>query len=115
MKQLAVLLVAFTTLVSCVTLNSNTVIKPNDSFILGNNEHRKFKLKLQNVSMNEIEVYHAPINGGKHSTIIVKPGNKATVTVEPNTAIYMANKSNDTANVKLKVTGDLGLSMGYKN
>jgi hypothetical protein len=115
MKQLMAILVALTCLPSCSTLNSTTVIKPNDSFILGNNQHGSFKVKLQNVSKNEIEIYQAPINGGKHSSQIVKPDNKAVISVEANTAIYIVNKSADTASVKLRVTGDLGLSMGYKN
>jgi hypothetical protein len=82
---------------------------------LGNNKHGAFKVKLQNNSKNEIEVYHAPINGGNHSSQIVKPNNRITLSVDPNTAIFIANKSNDTGSVNLKVTGDLALSMGFKN
>ncbi|MBL0234944.1 MAG: hypothetical protein IPQ08_15005 [Chitinophagaceae bacterium] len=115
MRLLWTSLVALTTFISCSTLNSNTVIKPNDSFILGNNQHGRFKVKLQNVSKNEIEVYQAPINGGKHSSQIVNPDNKVTIAVDANTALFIVNKSKDTASVNLKVTGDLGLSMGYKN
>lgn len=115
MRHLLLFLSALTTLVSCSTIHSNTVIKPNDSFILGNNQHGAFKVKLQNTSKNEIEVFHAPINGGKHSSQIVKPNDKVTLKVDPNTAIFIANKSNDTASINLKVTGDLSLSMGYKN
>jgi hypothetical protein len=115
MRQLMAILFALTTFISCSTLHSNTIIKPNDSFILGNNQHGTFKVKLQNVSKSEIEVYHAPINGGKHSSQIVKPDNKVTISVDANTALYIVNKSNDTASVNLNVTGDLGLSMGYKN
>ena len=115
MRQLLAIVFVLTTLISCSTLNSNTIIKPNDSFILGNNQHGTFKVKLQNVSKNEIEIYQAPINGGKHSTQIVKPENKVTVSVDANTALHIVNKSTDTASVILKVTGDLGLSMDYKN
>ncbi len=115
MRQLLTLIFVLTFFISCSTLHSNTIIKPNDSFILGNNQHGTFKVKLQNVSKNEIEVYHAPINGGKHSFQIVKPDNKVTINVDANTALYFVNKSNDTASINLKVTGDLGLSMGYKN
>ena len=115
MKQLLILCISITTFVSCSTLHSNTVIKPNDSFILGNNQHGSFKVKLQNVSKNDIEVFHAPIKGGKHSSQMVRPNDRVTVSVDPNTALYIVNKSNDTASVNLKVTGDLELSMGYKN
>jgi hypothetical protein len=115
MKQLFATLLLFATLVSCTALKSNTFIKPNDSFVLGNNQHGTFKVKLQNVSKNDVEVYHAPINGGKHSSVIVKPRNKVSISVDPNTALYISNKSDDTASLNLKVTGDLQLSMEYKN
>lgn len=100
---------------SCSSLTSVTTIKPNDSFILGNNTHGKFKVKLKNVSKNDLEVYHTPINGGRHSSQTLKLNESVLVKVDKNTALVIANKSNDTASVELKVTGDTGLSMGYKN
>jgi hypothetical protein len=99
---------------ACATLTSNTIIKANDSFILGNNQHGIFKVKLENVSKNNLEVYHAPIAGGKHSTVIVKPNDKVSLKVDANTALFIQNKSNDEASVNLKVRGDTGLSMGYQ-
>ncbi|MDG2433821.1 hypothetical protein [Flavobacterium sp.] len=97
------------------SLNSNTSIKPNDSFVLGNNEHGSFKVKLKNVSKNEIDVYEAPISGGTHSRLTVKPNESRVVKVDRNTALVFENKSTDYASVDLKVTGDIGLSMTYKN
>jgi hypothetical protein len=114
MKYLASILVLIILVSSCA-LNSNTTIKPNDSFILGNNEHGSFKVKLKNVSKNELEVYHAPIDGGRHSSQLVKPDESVTLKIEQNTALIIANKSNDTSSVDLKVSGDTGLSMGYKS
>jgi hypothetical protein len=113
-KLLAICLVLQILAVSC-SLTSNTTIKPNDSFILGNNEHGAFKVKLKNVSPNQLELYHAPIAGGRHSGQIIQPNKSITVKVDRNTALIIANASSDQANVELKVTGDLGLSMGYKN
>jgi Prokaryotic membrane lipoprotein lipid attachment site len=97
------------------SLTSNTIISPNNSFVLGNNEHGSFKVKLKNVSANDLEVYEAPIDGGKHSGQTVKPGQTVTVSVDRNTALIINNSNKDTASVDLKVTGDVGLSMGYKN
>ncbi|SHF95774.1 hypothetical protein SAMN05444372_101329 [Flavobacterium micromati] len=97
------------------SLNSNTSIKPNDSFVLGNNEHGSFTVKLKNVSKNDIDIYKAPISGGTHSRITIKPNIKTIVKVDRNTALVIENKSTDYASVDLKVTGDLGLSMTYKN
>jgi uncharacterized pyridoxamine 5'-phosphate oxidase family protein len=96
------------------SLNSNTSIKPNDSFYLGKNEHGKFKVTLKNVSNHDIEIYFAPINGGSYSRQIVKINEVITTKVAKNTAIVIENKSNDYASVDLKVTGDLNLGMQYQ-
>lgn len=106
------------TLTSCSvfgSLTSNTTIQPNDSFVLGNNEHGSFKVKLKNVSNNILKVYKAPIEGGTHSPVMVKPNESVTVKADRNTALVIENKSNEVASVDLYVTGDTGLSMGYKN
>jgi hypothetical protein len=97
------------------SLTSNTTIKPNESFVLGNNEHGTFKVKLKNVSNHDLKIIMAPISGGTHSPITVSPNETVTVKAERNTAIIIENKSNDSASVDLYVTGDTGLSMGYKN
>ncbi len=101
--------------ISCSTLTSTTSIKPKESFVLGNNEHGKAAVRLKNISNSDIEVYHAPIGGGKHSTVIVKPQETVNVKIERNTALVIANASADKVEVQLLVKGDLGLSMGYKN
>jgi hypothetical protein len=97
------------------SLNSNTTIKPNDSFILGNNEHGTFKVVLKNISNHELRIFMAPISGGSHSPIVVVPNETVKVKADKNTALVIENKSSEQANVTLKVTGDIGLSMGYKN
>jgi hypothetical protein len=116
MKKLftPIALVIFIIACSFGTIKSNTTIKPYDQFILGNNEHGKFKVRLTNNSKKDIEVYHAPIGGGKHSGQIVKPNETVTVKIDKNTALIIDNSSADTVTVSLKVTGDVGLSMGYK-
>ncbi len=96
------------------TISSNTTIQPNDSFVLGNNVHGEFSVKFKNVSKNALMVYRAPNEGGKHSFVTVQPNETIKVTVEPNTALVVENKSNDVASVDLLVKGDTGLSMGYK-
>jgi hypothetical protein len=97
------------------SLTSNTTIKPNESFVLGNNEHGTFKVKLKNVSNHDLQIIMAPISGGTHSPITVRPNETVTVKAESNTALVIENKSNEGASVDLYVTGDTGLSMGYKN
>ena len=114
MKNFIATLLLATVSLSCGSLTSNTIIKPNDSFVLGNNEHGNFKVKLKNVSKNDIEIHQEPNDGGKHSFQKVKPNEFFTVKVDRNTALIFANPTQDTASVDLKVTGDIGLSMTYK-
>ena len=95
-------------------LTSNTSIKPNESFVLGNNEHGTFKVKLKNVSNHDLQIHMAPITGGSHSPNTVSPNETVTVKANRNTALIIENKSNEAASVDLYVTGDTRLSMGYK-
>ena len=113
MKKFIISIASVLVLISC-SLQSNTIIKPYESFVLGNNQHGRFNVKLTNLSPNAVEVYNAPVGGGKHSFQTVKPNKRLTLKVDKNTALVIDNKSADTANVQLHVTGDVGLSMGYK-
>jgi hypothetical protein len=100
---------------SCGTLKSTTTIDANNSFVLGNNQHAAFSVRLKNVSENDIDLHRAPIDGGRHSFETLKPGQTTKVNVEKNTALVIENKAGETGAVELFVVGDTGLSMGYKN
>lgn len=115
MKNLIFACIALAFFTTSCALTSNTVIKSNESFVLGNNQHGSFVVKLRNVSNENITVYQAPIEGGTHSPQIVKPNQLVKVNVDRNTALIVDNKSDKTVSVDLKVVGDTGLSMGYKN
>ena len=117
MKKITSILVLIISIASCSmfkSVTSNTSITPQNSFVLGNNEHGTFSVKLKNVSKNEIVLHRAPIAGGNHSFITVQPNETINVKVEENTALVIENKSSDTASVDLIIKGDTGLSMGYK-
>jgi hypothetical protein len=117
MKKLIAIVTIVIATTSCSmfkTITSNTIIQPNDSFVLGDNVHGEFSVKLKNVSKNSITVYHAPNDGGKHTFETIQPNQTIKVKVEPNTALIVENKSSDVASVDLLVKGDTGLSMGYK-
>jgi hypothetical protein len=100
---------------ACSTLTSTTSIDANNSFVLGNNPHGTFSVRLKNISEEDIELHRAPIDGGRHSFETVKPGETIKVNVDKNTALVIDNKSTKKASVELFVTGDTGLSMGYKD
>jgi hypothetical protein len=100
---------------SCGTLTSTTAIEANNSFVLGNNPHGPFSVKLKNISKKDVVVHREPLDGGRHSFETVTPGQTVLVNVEKNTALVIANQSTKQVDVKLLVVGDTGLSMGYKN
>ncbi len=116
MKKLifvSLIFIALTT--GCRSLTSVTTIGPNNSFILGNNEHGSYTVNLKNISSIDITVHQTPINGGEHSSQIVRPRQKIKVNVDKNMVLKIDNKSTKSVDVALKVVGDTNLSMGYKN
>lgn len=113
MKQLFTVLLLTVTLIATAALNSNTYIEPKQSFLLGNNPHGAFKVKLKNTCNHDLQVVLNPINGGSHSPQTVRAGEKISLSVDKNTALCIINNTNEKGSVALKVTGDLGLSMGY--
>ena len=120
MKKIIILLCAACAflVVSCgifSSLTSTTTIGPQNSFVLGNNQHGAFSVDLKNISRNSLNIHLAPIDGGTHSPVVVQPNQKVSLKVDRNTAVVIANSSNENADVELKVHGDTGLSMGYKN
>ena len=117
MKNIISILVLVIAIASCSmfkSVTSNTTITPQNSFVLGNNEHGSFSVKLKNLSKNEVVLHRAPIAGGNHSFVTVQPNETVKVNVEKNTALVIQNNSSDTASVDLFIKGDTGLSMGYK-
>ena len=118
MKKIITLLFTAFLAVSCgifTSLTSTTTIGPQNSFVLGNNKHGAFSVNLKNISPNPLKIHLAPIDGGTHSPMVVQPNQKASLKVDRNTAVVIGNPSNESADVELKVHGDTGLSMGYKN
>lgn len=116
-KSYLVLLLVTFNLVSCLpfkSLNSTTYIKANDEFILGNNIHGKFYANVTNTSNFDVTIWQYPNDGGRHSPINLKPSMSVKVTVDKNTSLRFENNSNEEVAIKLKVIGDIGLSMGYK-
>jgi hypothetical protein len=96
------------------SLESNTSIKPKDSFVLGNNEHGKFKVQLKNVSNHPVEIHFAPIAGGTYSYQTISINEVVETKVPKNTAIVIENKSSEYASIDIKATGDLNLGMGFQ-
>jgi hypothetical protein len=119
MKRISILVVFIGLFLnSCIpfqSLNSTTYIKPKESFLLGNNAHGRFSAKVTNTSVTPITIWKCPISGGQHSPITLDQATTVIIKVEKNTALRIENDSNEQISVQLKVSGDIGLSMGYQN
>ncbi len=112
---LATACLVITSCFSIQSLHSTTVIKSNEAFVLGNNEHGKFYTQVTNTSPEDITIWQCPISGGKHTPIVLKTMSHAKISVDQNTALRFENNNSVEAIIQLKVKGDLGLSMGYSN
>ena len=100
---------------SCSSIRSNINISPKHSFTLGDNKHGAFKVALQNNSDQEIEVYQRLVGGKNQAPIKLSPKESISVKIPSNTAVIIDNKNAQEVTVSAKITGDIGLSMGYKN
>ncbi len=109
----ALIVLLFTT--SCKTLTSTTTIEANNSFVLGNNTHGFYNVKLKNISNHSIAIYQKTLMDSVHSFATIKPRETVHVYADKNTALIIENKSTSQAQVELHVGGDTNLSMGYKN
>ncbi|MBK6352094.1 MAG: hypothetical protein KA251_05200 [Saprospiraceae bacterium] len=113
MLKLLNLLCLMLILNSCAHIKSNLYINPEDSFILGKNEHGPFKVKLTNYSKNPLEVRQSSLQDEQISIAKVYPNQKVRVSVQKNYALSIHNTSKDTARAQVKITGDTGLAMQY--
>jgi hypothetical protein len=117
MKQHYLILALFISMTSCLpfrTLNSTTYIKANDAFILGDNEHGRFNVSVTNTSIAPVDIWQYPLAGGRHSLVTLRPTEKIKLKVEENTSIRFENSSSEQVAVRLRVNGDTGLSMNYR-
>ncbi len=102
-------------LASCRSLTSVTSIKANESFILGNNPHGGYFVKLRNTAKQDLTIIQSDLDGKVKSTTVAKSKEWLNLQVAPNTAVQIQNAASTSADVELKLVGDTHLSMGYKN
>jgi hypothetical protein len=117
MKKIITAVLIILTISSCRLFNiisSNTTIEPNKSFVLGDNKHGGFKVKIKNVCNHSLALYQKPSDNSKDSILIIKANATLTLNVNSNTALIIENKSAKIGSVYLTITGDNNLSMGYR-
>ncbi|HRH34262.1 MAG TPA: hypothetical protein PKY12_04350 [Catalimonadaceae bacterium] len=114
MKTLIVALLSGV-LSSCGVLHSVTSIEANKSFVLGQGKHGSYKARVKNVGSQPVEIFIQEMgNPALTSLGILKPGEENFYPVKSNTMVMLKNIGNSTAEMKLDVKGDTGLSMGYQ-
>jgi len=96
------------------SLTSTTVIEPNRSFVLGEGKHGGYNAKLVNKGKVDIEIFTESEKEERKSVEVLKPNDKTEVTILKNTKVIFKNLGNETATIGIKLSGDTGLSMGYK-
>ncbi|NJM53329.1 MAG: hypothetical protein HC846_07990 [Blastocatellia bacterium] len=95
-------------------LTSTTVIEANQSFVLGEGKHAGYKAKIVNKGKVDIEIFTEAEKEERKSVGVLKPNDKADFKILKNTKVIFKNLGNETATIGIKLSGDTGLSMGYK-
>jgi hypothetical protein len=95
-------------------LTSNTIIEPNQSFVLGEGKHGDYKAKIINKGEVDVEVFGEREDEERKSLGVLKPNDKNEYNIAKNTKVIFKNLGNKTATISIKLSGDTGLSMGYK-
>ena len=114
MKKMVFLLVVAAAISSC-SLTSRTSIGPQKAFELGNGQHGSFKAVVKNDGDVAVDVFEVPLSSAEKKLLTLQPGQQKTVRFAADTKAVFKNNSNKEATVKLKVTGDTGLTMGGSN
>lgn len=96
------------------SLTSTTIIEANQSFVLGEGKHGGYYAKLVNKGKVDIEVFTESEKEERKSVGVLKPNDKADFKILKNTKVIFKNLGNETATIGIKLSGDTGLSMGYK-
>jgi len=113
-KLLFPLFITVAILASC-SLTSQTFIGPQKAFELGDGKHGAFTAIVKNDCGVPVVIYKMPLGDTAIKLATLIPGQKKTIRFAANTKAIFKNNSNAEAVVKLKVTGDTGLSMGGPN
>ena len=99
-------------LASGCSLKSGLRVDPGKSFVLGANQHGAFKIDARNDGTVPVEI-SVSSDGETTPLLELEPGASATRRFRAGETALFTNPGDTTANVRVKVRGDTGLSMGY--
>ena len=98
------------------TINSTTLIKPQQTFILGEGEHPSYSVALTNVGTTLLIVTTTDRSGTTTPVANLKPNDKGSYKIPANTAAKIKNDGKVQGTVKIRAQGAVSfsnLSMGY--
>lgn len=110
------LLVGFLlTFSGCAFIGSTVWIQPGEEFRLGENRHGTFKVSMNNLGKEPIYLEAESLEG-----LVVKrdtlPGRSfKTLRFPPNTVAVFQNPGSKETRVRVRISGDTNLSMGYES
>jgi hypothetical protein len=97
---------------ACGALTSVTTIAPNESFVLGNNNHLPFTARVKNIDSSPVEILQT-LSGKTTSLGVLQPNESGFYKAAMNSMVSFKNLGKSPANIKVKVVGDTNLSMEY--
>lgn len=97
---------------ACSTIHSRVSVSAGEQFILGENSHEGFSARLENRGPNEAEVVKR-IFGIETTIAVLRPNDRASVDFPPGSVVFLRNRGPEPTVVRVKLSGDTGLSMAY--
>jgi len=97
---------------SCSTIHSTVSVPAGEQFELGDNTHDGFTARLINTGSVPTEVVQRSF-GVETPIAELQPGETARVRFPADATVLLRNRSEAISRVRVKLTGDTGLSMGY--
>lgn len=98
---------------SCSTIHSTVSVPAGQQFELGDNSHDGFTARLVNTGSVATEVVQRSF-GIETRLAELAPGESARVSFPADATALLRNRSATPSRVRVKLTGDTGLSMGYE-
>jgi hypothetical protein len=95
-------------------IDSDLFIEPGKQFVLGGGQPGDFKVVARNVGKVPVEFKERPRGGGIFGRATLAPGQQTVLRFMAGSSALLLNPSVQTANLKLHITGDTNLSMGYE-
>ncbi len=97
---------------SCATLQSNTYIDADQTFILGKGSHSRYKASVKNTGTEDVAIIGYTQSDFRMDLPVLKPGERTSIIVPKDTRITFKNLGDAQTSIKIR-SSKAKLSMGY--